>query len=142
MPAGYSLDSLGWRVLDLEDDMANWGQRKYVLGKVDIFRIYEDYELFGAMNANYLKLDAIPEFKDGWQPVVDALRSGQFFVTTGEVLIPAGIRQSYLATANRSARSDLGQDRGLGYRQKRCIHPTGLDGPITVVTQPGQITSK
>ena len=61
MPADYSLDSLGWRVLDLEDDMANWGQRKYVLGEVDIFRIYEDYELFGAMNINYLKLDASPD---------------------------------------------------------------------------------
>ena len=88
MPADYSWDSLGWRVLDLDDDMANWGERKYVLGEVDIFRIYEDYELFGAMNVNYLKLDAIPEFEDGWQPVLDALRSGQFFVTTGEVLIP------------------------------------------------------
>jgi hypothetical protein len=88
MPADYSRDSLGWRVLDLEDDMANWGERKYILGEVDIFKIYEDYELFGTMNVNYLKLDAIPDYKDGWQPVVDALRSGQFFVTTGEVLIP------------------------------------------------------
>ena len=88
MPADYSRDSLGWRVLDLEDDMANWGERKYILGEVDIFKMYEDYELFGAMNVNYLKLDAIPAYKSGWQPVLDALRSGQFFVTTGEVLIP------------------------------------------------------
>jgi hypothetical protein len=88
MPADYSRDSLGWRVLDLEDDMANWGERKYILGEVDIFKIYEDYELFGTMNVNYLKLDAIPAYEDGWQPVVDALSSGEFFVTTGEVLIP------------------------------------------------------
>jgi hypothetical protein len=41
------------------------------------------------MNVNYLKLDRLPRFSDGWQPVLDALRSGNFFVTTGEILIPA-----------------------------------------------------
>ena len=40
------------------------------------------------MNVNYLRLDKIPRFEDGWQPVLDALRGGRFFVTTGEVLIP------------------------------------------------------
>ena len=87
MPADYSRDMLGWRVLDLGDDMANWGSHKYILGEVDIFKIYEDYELFGTMNVNYLKLDEIPNYEDGWQSVLDALSSGQFFVTTGEVLI-------------------------------------------------------
>lgn len=87
MPADYSREMIGWRVLDLEDDMANWGSRKYILGEVDIFKIYEDYELFGTMNINYLKLDEIPDYEDGWQPVVDALANGEFFVTTGEVLI-------------------------------------------------------
>lgn len=88
MPADYSRDTLGWRVLDLEDDMSNWGDRKYILGEVDIFKIYEDYELFGTMNINYLRMDEIPRYEDGWQPVLDALRGGDFFVSTGEVLIP------------------------------------------------------
>lgn len=87
MPADYSKEMLGWRVLNLEDDMANWGRRKYILGEVDIFKIYNDYELFGTMNINYLKLDKIPHYEDGWQPVLDTLSQGQFFVTTGEVLI-------------------------------------------------------
>lgn len=87
MPADYSRDMLGWRVLDLEDDMANWGNKKYILGEVDIFKIYEDYELFGTMNVNYLRLDEIPNYEDGWEPVVDALSNGEFFVSTGEVLI-------------------------------------------------------
>ena len=39
MPADYSRDTLGWRVLDLGADMANWGNQKYVLGEVDIFLI-------------------------------------------------------------------------------------------------------
>ncbi len=88
MPADYSRDTLGWRVLDLGADMANWGRGKYVLGEADIFRIYEDYELFGTMNINYMKMDAIPRYEDGWQPVLDVLSAGDFFVTTGEVLIP------------------------------------------------------
>ena len=90
MPADLSHDRLGLRILDLQDDMANWGPgQKYVLGEVDVFKVQPDYELYGHMNINYLKLDRIPRFEDGWQPVLDALRNGEFFVSTGEVLIPA-----------------------------------------------------
>lgn len=88
MPADYSRDELGWRVSNLLDDMSNWGHRKYMLGEVDIFKIFKDYELFGAMNVNYLKLDEVPAYDDGWQPVLDALNQGRFFLTTGEILIP------------------------------------------------------
>lgn len=88
MPADYSRNELGWRVSGLLDDMNNWGHRKYMVGEVDIFKIFKDYELFGAMNVNYLKLDSVPEYQDGWQPVLDTLRNGQFFLTTGEILIP------------------------------------------------------
>ena len=88
MPADYSRDTLGWRVLDLLDDMSNWGAEKFIMGEVDVFKIFSDYELFGAMNINYVKLDKVPSYEDGWQPVLDTLRAGRFFVTTGEVLIP------------------------------------------------------
>ena len=40
------------------------------------------------MNVNYVQLDRMPRFDEGWQPVLDVLRGGRFFVTTGEVLIP------------------------------------------------------
>ena len=40
------------------------------------------------MNVNYLRLADVPRYEDGWQPVLDALSGGQFFVTTGEILIP------------------------------------------------------
>src|SRR5207244_1125693 len=79
---------LGTRVLNLFDDMANWGQHKYVLGEVDVFKVMPKYELYGHMNVNYLKLDKLPRFDDGWQPVLDCLRQGRFFVSTGEVLLP------------------------------------------------------
>jgi hypothetical protein len=88
LPADLSRPRLGARALDLMDDMANWGQRKYVLGEVDVFQVLPTHELYGHMNINYLRLDKLPRFDDGWQPVVDALRGGRFFVSTGEVLMP------------------------------------------------------
>jgi hypothetical protein len=88
MPADLSQPRLGTRALDLLNDMANWGQRKYMVGEVDVFKVLPGYELYGHMNINYLKLDRLPQFDDGWQPVLDALRNGRFFVSTGEVLIP------------------------------------------------------
>jgi len=89
MPADNSLPRLGTRVLDLLDDTSNWGAHKYAIGEVDVFRISTQSELYGPMNINYVKLDRIPRFDDGWQPLLDALNAGRMFVTTGEVLIPS-----------------------------------------------------
>jgi hypothetical protein len=88
MPADLSDDRLGRRVLDLMDDMANWGNRKYVLGEVDVFKLDHTHELYGHMNINYLKLDHVPSYDHGWKGVLECLRSARFFVSTGEVLIP------------------------------------------------------
>ena len=89
MPADLSLDRLGTRVLDLQDDMANWGQKKYLIAEADLFKIEPEYELYGHMNINYLQLDELPEFDEGWQPVLDAMEAGRFFSTTGEILLPS-----------------------------------------------------
>jgi hypothetical protein len=40
------------------------------------------------MNVNYLRMDRVPRFEEGWQPVLDAVRGGHYFVSTGEILIP------------------------------------------------------
>ena len=87
MPANLSRPTLGWRVLDLFDDMNQWGKRKQVLGEVDVFQVQPDYELYAPMNINYLRMKTVPRFADGWQPVLDVLRGGEFFTTTGEILI-------------------------------------------------------
>ncbi|MFO1512895.1 MAG: hypothetical protein U1F83_08305 [Verrucomicrobiota bacterium] len=89
MPADLSRPRLGSRVLDLMDDMENWGLKKQVIGEVDAFRMEPDFETYGHMNINYLKMDKLPRYADGWQPVLDTLRAGRFFVTTGEILIPS-----------------------------------------------------
>ncbi len=90
MPADLSHDRLGRRALDLLDDMANWGQKKQLLGEADVFKIDHTHELYGHMNINYVRLDPdrIPRFDESWQPVLDAVRGGRFFTTTGEVLVP------------------------------------------------------
>lgn len=93
MPSDYSLPRLGTRVLDTLDDMNNWAaapsERKFAPGEVDVFQIDRESELYAHMNINYLRLDGpLPRYADGWSSVLDALRGGKFFTTTGEVLIP------------------------------------------------------
>jgi len=89
MPADLSELRLGRRVLDLFDDMSNWGAAKQVLGEVDVFKPNHTHELYGHMNVNYVWLEKVPEFREGWKPLLESLRAGRFFVTTGEVLIPS-----------------------------------------------------
>lgn len=88
IPADLSLQTLSKRVLKLTDEMANWGLRKYAIGESDIFTITKQNEMYAHLNVVYLKLKQLPKYEDGWQPVLDAMRYGQFFVSTGEVLIP------------------------------------------------------
>jgi hypothetical protein len=88
MPADLSRPTLGWRVLDLLDDMSNWGAKKQAPGEVDIFQMTPEMETYAHMNINYLRLAKLPRYEEGWQPVLDTLRGGEFFTTTGEILIP------------------------------------------------------
>ncbi|GAB3009267.1 hypothetical protein GCM10027051_07680 [Niabella terrae] len=89
IPADLSWPSLSHRVLDLMDDMANWGYRKYAIGESDMFTITFQNEMYAHVNVTYLKLDQIPDYRQGWAPVLDAMRQGKFFVSTGELLIPS-----------------------------------------------------
>ncbi|MEM9018738.1 MAG: hypothetical protein AAGC68_17140, partial [Verrucomicrobiota bacterium] len=87
MPADYSDDRLGRRVLDLLDDMNQWGEHKQIIAEADLFKLNAASELYGHANINYLKLDGVPEFGDGWATILDSLRNRQYFSGTGEVLI-------------------------------------------------------
>ncbi|MGN6508589.1 MAG: hypothetical protein ACTHLD_03925 [Chitinophaga sp.] len=89
MPADLSQPRLGKRVLDLMDDMNNWGVKKTVISEADLFTITKHNEMYAHMNVNYLMLDKLPAYKDSWLPILDAMQHGRFFCTTGEVLIPS-----------------------------------------------------
>jgi hypothetical protein len=89
MPADLSEPRLGRRVLDLMDDMANWGLKKHAIGEADLFTIEPENEMYAHLNVNYLQMDKLPDYDRGWQPVLDVMAQGKFFVSTGEVLLPS-----------------------------------------------------
>lgn len=87
MPSDPSSPRLGDRVLTLLDDMAQWGLHKRAMGEVDVFQFDTTHELYAHMNVNYVKADRLPDF-DHYGEILEPLAAGDFFVTTGEVLLP------------------------------------------------------
>jgi hypothetical protein len=76
------------RCLALLDDMNNWAPgRKYMLAEGDTYMKYPDDETFPQLIVNYVKLPAVPKFDQDWSPIAKALRAGDYFVSSGEVLI-------------------------------------------------------
>lgn len=88
IPADLSEPRLSRRVLDLMDDMANWGYKKHVIAESDIFTMEPENETYAHLNVNYLQLDKLPDYSQGWQPILDVMQQGKFFVTTGEIMLP------------------------------------------------------
>jgi hypothetical protein len=87
MPSDLSTLRMGLRSLNLLDDMNNWGFRKRLLPEVDVFQLDHTHELFAHINAAYVKVDPLPRFEQYGQ-ILDALGRGDYFSSTGEVLIP------------------------------------------------------
>jgi hypothetical protein len=87
LPSDLSSPRLGDRVFKLLDDMSNWGLKKRILGEVDVFDIDSSHELYAHMNINYVRIPKLPSFDD-YGKLLNAVRRGDFFVSTGEVLLP------------------------------------------------------
>ena len=93
------------RCLGLLDDMNNWTGPKYMIAEGDTYMKYPDDETYPQLVVNYIKLDRVPKFNDGWTSVVDRLRAGDYFVTSGEVLFRnwsiegTGAKRTYAAEA-------------------------------------------
>ncbi len=75
------------RCLALFDDMNNWAGPKYMIAEGDTYMKYPDDETFPQLIVNYVKLPAVPKFDEDWSPLVRAMRAGDFFVSSGEVLL-------------------------------------------------------
>ena len=86
LPSDLSSPRLGDRAFKLLDDMNNWGLPKKLMGEVDVFQIDSTHELYAHMNVNYVRLPSLPAFDD-YGKLLDALQRGDFFTTTGEVLL-------------------------------------------------------
>jgi hypothetical protein len=94
-----------WRCFDVTDTMNNMyagsGLRpKYIIADIDTYQKAPEDDLYPNFPVNYLRLDRVPGPDDDWSPVLAALRNGDFFVTTGEILIP-----SYRVEGSGSERS-------------------------------------
>ena len=73
------------------NDLNNWYDRPiYAMSELDTYTKVEereeDWEQYGLINCSYVKLDRLPS-SDDYSELVDALRSGRHFYSTGEILI-------------------------------------------------------
>jgi hypothetical protein len=81
-----------WRCFDPVDTMNNMNAGlgigpKYVIADIDTYRKNPEDDLYANFPVNYLKMDVVPGPDQDWSPVLKAMRDGNFFVTTGEILI-------------------------------------------------------
>lgn len=81
------------RCLALLDDMSNWtadrpGPPKYILSISEVRYQAPGDDIYASAPVSYVRLDRLPAPQDV-SPVVKALMRGDYFVTSGEVLIPS-----------------------------------------------------
>ena len=82
-----------YRVIPLLDDMNNWIadsalRPKYLLAITETYAKSPGDDIYANGPVSYLRLDALPR-SDDYSPVLEALERGEYFVTSGEVLIPS-----------------------------------------------------
>ena len=80
-----------YRCLPLLDDMNNWvaGRStppKYLQAISEIYQQGYGDDIYANNPVNYVKVDRLPPPGD-WSPIVNAMKRGDYFVTSGEVLI-------------------------------------------------------
>lgn len=91
------------RCLGLFDEMNNWTGPKYMIAEGDTYQKFPDDETYPHLLVNYVKLDKLPKFDEDWSPILQSMRAGNFFVTSGEVLFRnwgiegSGAKRTYTA---------------------------------------------
>jgi len=85
------------RCLALLDDMSNWQADlpvppKYLLAITETRYKAPGDDVYAASPVNYIKLDALPTSTD-MSSIVKTLQRGDYFLTSGEVLIPSCTRE-------------------------------------------------
>lgn len=80
-----------YRCLPLFDDMNNWvadtnTPPKYMQAISEFYQQADGDDIYANNPVNYIKIPALPAPGD-WSPIVNALKAGEYFVTSGEVLI-------------------------------------------------------
>jgi hypothetical protein len=93
-----------YRCMTLFDDMNNWvadlpTPPKYMHAITETYQQGPGDDFYANNPVSYIKVDGQPGI-DNWRPIVDAMRNGDYFVTSGEVLIP-----SYTVQGNGNQRT-------------------------------------
>ncbi len=113
------------------DDMNNWAGPKYLIAEGDTYTKFPEDEIYPHLSVNYVRLNELPTFDGDWSPITNAMRRGDFFVSTGEVLIPEfeveGNENSKMLVAEVQWTFPLEFVElvwGDGERTGRQVHPT------------------
>jgi hypothetical protein len=82
-----------YRCMPLFDEMNNWvadlpTPPKYMDAITEVYQQGPGDDFYGNNPVSYIKVEGQPS-AENFRPVVDAMRKGEFFVTSGEVLIPS-----------------------------------------------------
>ena len=80
------------RCLPLLDDASNWFANeptppKYIMAISEVQTQAPGDDIYGFQPINYLKLDSVPT-PDDTSSIIKALQRGDYFISTGEILIP------------------------------------------------------
>ncbi|MBI3264433.1 MAG: hypothetical protein HYZ58_14990 [Acidobacteria bacterium] len=107
---------LEWPGLDAMDDMNNWTARtglqpKYLVAATDTYMKWPEDDIYPSTFVNYVKVDRLPKFDEGWASIVRAMKGGQFFVSSGEVLIKQFAVEGAGARRTIAAEFDCGSKR-------------------------------
>ena len=82
-----------YRVMPLFDEMNNWvadlpTPPKYLDAITETYEQGPGDDFYANNPVSYVKTEGTPGI-DNWKPIIDAMMKGNFFVTSGEVLIPS-----------------------------------------------------
>lgn len=92
LPADNSCKTMiDGRTARVWNDINNWADRpKYIMSELDTYSKVEEreenWDPYAQVNCTYVELEKIPAYGN-WEEVINALREGRHFYSTGEVLI-------------------------------------------------------
>ena len=95
---GMGLDGSELRLCEIRcqtlwDEMNNWiadlpTPPKFIQAITETYQQGPGDDVYSSGPVNYVKLDALPTGSD-WNPIINAMKRGDYFWTSGEVLIPS-----------------------------------------------------
>ncbi|MBI1872826.1 MAG: hypothetical protein HYS05_02920 [Acidobacteria bacterium] len=122
-----------YRCLPLFDDLNNWvadvpTPPKYIQAISETYRKGPGDDIYANNPVNYVKVDRLPGPED-WSPIIAAMKRGDYFVTSGEVLIPSYVCRRLASTGSRShstrpARNGCGSPCGILQATARWFSPS------------------